>query len=101
MTREVRRYSFQASVPADGIEGTLLLAVLAAEGLHGQSRVRMDASYAFDAEKHACVIDSGTEVGRDISRMFVGFALREFGDTAFSVSRADHAPNAGAEGVRA
>jgi len=101
MTREIHRYSFRRAVPAAEIKNTLFLAVMAAEGLHGQSRVRMDASYAFDAEKHACVIDTGSAVGRDISRMFVGFALREFGDTAFNVSRADHAPNAGAEGVRA
>ena len=83
--REVRRYSFKASVPPEEIENTLFLAVLAAEGLHGQSRVRLDATYYFDAEKHACVIDSGSDVGRDICRMFTGFAIRQFGDTAFTV----------------
>jgi len=89
MSREVHRYSFKASVPANEIENTLLLAVLAAEGLHGQSRVRLDATYCFDAEKHACVIDAGSDVGRDICRMFTGFAIREFGESAFNVCRAD------------
>jgi hypothetical protein len=100
MNREVRRYSFEASVPPDDIENTLLLAVLAAEGLHGQSRVRLEANYCFDAEKHACVIDSGSDVGRDICRMFTGFAIREFGDAAFDVSRADRVPSE-AEGIPA
>jgi len=101
MTREVHRYSFRPTVPAAEIESTLLLALLAAEGLHGQSGVRMDASYAFDAEKHACVIDSGTEVGRDICRIFGGFAAREFGDESFGVSRVEAAAGVEAEDVRA
>ncbi len=101
MNREVRRYSFQASVPADEIEQTLLLAVLAAEGLHGPSRVRLDATHFVDPAKHACVIDSGSDVGRDICRAFTGFAIRAFGDAAFSVSRADRVPKAETEGIPA
>ena len=92
MTREIQRYAFTPSVPPDEIENTLLLAVMAAEGLHGQSRVRLDATYCFDAAKHACVIDAGSDVGRDICRMFTGFAIREFGEAAFSVCRVDGMP---------
>jgi hypothetical protein len=101
MSREICRYSFKTSVPAGEIENTLLLAVMAAEGLHGQSRVRLEATYFFDAGKHACVIDAGSDVGRDICRMFTGFAMREFGEAAFSVSRADSVPNAQTEGLPA
>ena len=89
MTREIHRYEFEASAPADEIESTLLLAVMAVEGLHGKSRVRLDAKYCFDAEKHACVIDADTVVGQDISRIFTGFAIREFGEAAFSVCHAE------------
>ncbi len=101
MSRDVHRYSFEPSVPAEEIENTLALAVFAAEGLHGQSRVRLDASYRFDPEKHACVIDAGSDVGRDICRMFTGFAIREFGETAFSVQRAAKSADAVAEGLPA
>lgn len=101
MNREVLCYSFEASVPASEIENTLLLAVLAAEGLHGQSRVRLDATYCFDAEKHACMIGSSSDVGRDICRMFTGFAIREFGETTFSVQRSEGAPDKQKEGVPA
>ena len=87
MSRQARRYSFSASVPEDEIENTLALAVFAAEGLHGQSRVRLEATYCFVPEKHACVIDDASDVGRDICRMFTGFAIREFGEAAFAVSR--------------
>ena len=87
--REVRRYTFKAPIPAGEVEETLLLAVLAAEGLHGQSQVRLEAAYDFDHEQHACVIDCGSDVGRDICRIFTGYAIREFGEDAFRVSRAN------------
>ncbi len=86
-SREVQSYTFERLVPAKEIRGTLLLAVLAAEGLHGQSRVRLDAAYRFDAERHACLIDAGSDVGRDICRIFTGFAIREYGESAFKVGR--------------
>ena len=85
--RDIRRYTFKRPIPAGEIEETLLLAVLAAEGLHGQPRVRLEAGYTFDKAGHACVIDSGSEVGRDICCIFAGFAIREFGADAFQVSR--------------
>ena len=84
--REVRRYTFKAPIPAGDVEETLLLAVLAAEGLHGQAQVRLEAAYDFDHEQHACVIDCGSDVGRDICRIFTGFAIREYGEDAFKVS---------------
>jgi hypothetical protein len=101
MNREVQRYTFKTSVPAGEVENTLLLAVMAVEGLHGQARVRLEAGYAFDAEKHTCVIEAGSEVGRDICRVFIGFAIREFGEAAFSVRRADRLPEKQGEGAQA
>ena len=92
MNREVYRYQFAQEVPAREIEETLQLAVLAAECLHGQSRVRLDASYCMDADKRACVIDAGTDVGRDIVRIFTGFTIHEFGEDAFKVQRVNRAP---------
>ena len=101
MNREVHRYEFEASVPTDEIESTLLLAVLAVEGLHGTSRVRLDAKYCFDTEKHACVIDGDTVVGQDISRIFTGFAIREFGEATFTVCRAERMPKTETEDLNA
>lgn len=84
------RYHFAAEAPAQEIEETLHLAVLAAECLHGQSRVRLDAAFLIDADKRSCVIDAATEVGRDIVRIFTGFAIHEFGEHAFQVRRVGH-----------
>ena len=88
MTREIYRYRFGPTARMQDVEEALLLAVLAVESLHGQSRVRMDASYCVDAEKRATVIDGSTSVGRDICRIFTVFAIREFGEAAFKVRRA-------------
>lgn len=87
MTKEIYRYTFGQSARMQDVEEALLLAVLAVESLHGQSRVRMDASYCVDAEKRVAVIDASTSVGRDICRIFTGFALREFGEAAVKVRR--------------
>jgi hypothetical protein len=87
MTKTLYRYYFDQDVPVEEIETTLLLAVLAAESLHGESQTRLDAGHAFDAEKRTCVIDGQTSVGRDLNRLFVGFLRLEFGEDAFRVER--------------
>lgn len=92
MTELVYRYTFEAEVVTEEVEATLVLALLAAESLHGEAEVRLDAAHYFDTDRRECVIDAGTPVGRDLARLFVGFLRREFGETAFTVSRAAPAP---------
>ena len=87
MSRELYRYTFETQVPIKDVEESLLLAVLAAESLHGRSRVRLDGSFCLDAGKRACVVDATTEVGAAIARLFTGFLSREFGEGAFTVER--------------
>jgi len=91
VSRDIYRYRFERDVPMREARESLLLAVLAAECLHGESRVRLDADYRFSRQKRTCVIDATTDVGRDISRIFTGFAIKEFGEDAFQVERLDRA----------
>ena len=84
---EVYRYTFNENVPFQDVEESLLLAVLAAECLHGASRVRLDAGYCLDKEGRACVVDAATVVGQDICKIFTGFCIREFGEDSFKVER--------------
>ena len=65
---------------------------MAAESLHGQAQVRLDAAHAVDAEKRSCVVDASTPVGRDLNRLFIGFVSREFGPDSFEVDRVDSVP---------
>lgn len=87
MKRELYRYSFDSKIPIRDVEESLLLAVLAAESLHGRSLVHLDASFRLDPEKCTCVVDGTTEVGRTIARIFTGYLSREFGEGAFTVVR--------------
>lgn len=87
MKQDIYRYHFSADVPFRDVEESLLLAVLAAESLHGRSLVRLEASFCLDEKKRSCVVDAGTEVGRHIARIFTGFLTREFGERAFTIQR--------------
>ena len=90
MTSDIHRYRFASSIAFEDIEANLILAIFAAESLHGECKVRLDASHAVDAHQRICVIDASTQVGRDINRLFTGFVLREFGPDSFRVERIDH-----------
>jgi len=83
------RYSIDATVSPQDVEESLLLAVLAAECLHGRARVQLDGAFRLDKTSGICVVDASTEVGRDIARVFTGFLSREFGEHAFKVERVD------------
>lgn len=92
MTKEIYRYRTFPDVPFEEVEAALLLALLGCEGLHGEAQVRLDAAHFLDVEKRSLVIDAGTEVGRDLNRLFVNFLRRELGETSFTVERISTRP---------
>lgn len=94
MSREVYRYRFGDSTPFEDAEESLLLAIVAAECLHGESRVRLEVSYCISKRKHACVVDASTAAGRDVNSIFAGLMSREFGEEAFEVERIVGPPKA-------
>ena len=87
MPRDQYCYLFNPDVPVQDLEITLLLALVAVESLHGETQVRLDAKHDVDADRRACTIDATTPVGRDLNRLFAGFARREYGEGAFCVER--------------
>ena len=89
MAQDVYRYRFQPCVDADDVESSLLLAIWGVESLHGETQTRLDAAHLFDAQKKSCVIDAGTEVGRTLNRLFLGYLQREYEEDAFTVTRVD------------
>ena len=92
MTRQVRIFTFEPDVSMESVEESVLLSVLAAEGLHGAGQVRLDAAYHVNPRKRACVIDVGSDVGRDVARVLTGFLIREFGEDSFDVRRPNRQP---------
>ena len=86
-TDTIQKFSFKPSVDLEQAEGTLLLSIIAAEALHGQATVRLEACYLFSEEKQACVIEHRGKVSDDIIKIFTGFLIHEFGEDSFSVCR--------------
>jgi len=87
MKPTIYRYTFRNHTPLDEVEASLLLAILAAEGVHGEAQVRLDAGYFLDEKHRVLVVDARTDVGVTVAQIFTSFLLREFGDDAFSIER--------------
>jgi hypothetical protein len=87
MDKESYRYSFTPEADMGQVEDTLLLATMAAEGLHGRSRIQLDAAFRCDAKDRMAFVDATTEVGNAIARIFTALLSTTIGEPAFSVER--------------
>lgn len=92
MPRESYRFSFQPSVPFAEALLTLQLARIAAEGVYGDWAVRISqGTQRFDADRRAITLESDTDIGHAIARVFARFLEREFGEDAFTLTRSGRA----------
>lgn len=86
MTRAYK-YEFGEGSDLRDVEDTLLLALLAAEGIFGEARVRLDGGYRIDREARMAMVDAATAVGQIVNAVFTAFAVKEFGRDGFTVRR--------------
>lgn len=86
------RYRFHPTVSFEDVEGTLQLAQLATQGLHGESRVQLDVAYVADPEQRTCVLCSSNDVGQSLNRIFCVFLTREFGQENYFVEPIERSP---------
>jgi hypothetical protein len=87
MSSDSYSYRFPPDVDMEQVEEVLLLATMAAEGLHGRSRIQLDASYCCDAKAGTAKIDANSEVGAAIARIFTALLSTTIGEAAFRVER--------------
>ena len=80
-------FRFGESVSMAEIDGTLRLAVIAVEAIHGVDCVRVEGRYELDTHARSVGIDLSSEVGRTLALVFGGYARREFGDQAVQIVR--------------
>lgn len=85
MTTGVFAFTFAPSIPIIEAEMTLHLAVFAAEGLYGESLLRLDFTYHVDEPQRVFYVDGSNDVGAAVSQMFTSLLIREFGQSAFRV----------------
>lgn len=86
---EAYGYRFDDNVALRAAKETLLLSVLAAEGLFGETRIRMDFAFATDPSIHVLIVDASTRLGQAINGIFASFLRCEFGADAFDVHRVE------------
>lgn len=85
VSREVYHYRFEPALPLQEVQDSLALAAMAAEGLHGRARVRLEARFVLSPTDRSCRIEAATAVGRDLARIFTGLLSQQFGEEGFSV----------------
>jgi hypothetical protein len=86
MTRAYK-YEFGEGSDLRDVEDTLMLALLAAEGIFGEARVRLDGAYSIDREARTATVDAATAVGQVVNAVFTTFTIKEFGRDGFTVRR--------------
>ena len=96
MTRNIYRYRLGEAISLAEVRDSLAMSIFAAEGIHGQAQVRLDAGYVMDEDARVCVVDAGTPVGLTVAQVFTGLLVRQFGDDAFTVERVEK-PRGGSE----
>lgn len=82
---DVCRFKFKDGISSDLIESKIALAILAAEGVFGQAKVRLNATYIVSRNKAA--IDVSNDVGEHIAQVFTRFMSEEVGEHKFIVER--------------
>ena len=98
MKTSVFRFQFEPNVSHIEAEQTLHLSIFAVEGLFGQARVRMDASYYTDEPRRTFLVDGTTEIGDAVVRVFTSLLTRELGEDGFQVRRVESNPAPRTEG---
>lgn len=89
MSAQTYRYEIEEGVPFEEVAQSLALAVLGAECLLGESRVRLEAEFSVDEEMRCCTVNVGRESGRQIARLLTGFLVKQFGEGAFQITRGE------------
>lgn len=87
MTTNIYRFEIDKGVLLEDVQESLQLAIVALQGIYGDARVRVDATWHVDESRRLITIDSSTDIGSILVCIFTEFLLREFGDDAFDVRR--------------
>lgn len=86
MKPESTLFTFNDGVRMPLVQNTLELSWLALDLLYGGTSDIHGLQTVVDTARHACRIDTSTEAGRSLAAIFLGYARRQFGDQAFTVT---------------
>ena len=82
-------YQFEFNKTADmaAVENALLMAVIAAEGIHGRSRVNLEANFNTNQAVRTCLVNADNQVGEDIAKVFTEFLNLDIGEDTYRITR--------------
>jgi len=80
-------YLFREGIDMKDVEDTLLLAVMAAEGIFGEASVRENHRVSEDRDARAIAVDASTPVGQVVNLIFASYIAKEFGPENFAMHR--------------
>jgi len=81
------KFEFSRSVNMAKVEYALLMAVVAAEGIHGRSRVSLEADFNTNQAVRTCIVNANNQVGVDIAKVFTEFLNLEIGQDTYRITR--------------
>ncbi len=87
MVDEHYQFEFKKSADMAKVENALLMAVVAAEGIYGRSRVHLEADFTTNSPVRTCLINADNQVGVDIGKVFSEFLNLEVGEYAYRIRR--------------
>ena len=81
------RFQFIVDVDLAEAENTLRLSLLAAEGLHGEAKVRIEVTYVVDPIRAEIRVSGGIVPVEATAQIYTSLLSHEFGREAFTVRR--------------
>jgi site-specific DNA-adenine methylase len=87
MTEDHYEFEFNKSADMAKVENSLLMAVIAAEGIHGRSKVNLDARFNTSLDDRRSQVNADNSVGEDIAKVFTEFLNLEIGEYSFRISK--------------
>ena len=89
---KILRFTFYVEPDPADIEADLVLAIFAAECLHGRPRVRLETRYLVAPDGQSCVLEISGLAGESAAQVFAGLVTARFGEEGMSISQHQEQP---------
>jgi len=88
-------YTFVIGVGVDlnEVNATMRLSLIAAEGVHGEARIRTEVAYTIEPLQSALRLSGDVPAVETVAQIFTSFLTREFGAESFCVRRMTSPPS--------
>lgn len=80
MIRNVYKFTFAKDVSIEEVNNAMAMAAIAVESIYGEHAMMIDGKFYVSDRQRICLIDSESQLGQDLAKVFAGFiALNDKG----------------------